>query len=70
MLWDTGGLFFEGDPVAWQALRGLSKGCAPRPPLCRHGNTVRNFPTHGQLPAAQGSPTTVSRSDIRLILTF
>jgi hypothetical protein len=24
-------------------------------------------PTHGQLPAAQGSPTTVSRSDIRLI---
>jgi hypothetical protein len=23
-------------------------------------NTVRNFPTHGQLSAAQGSPTTVS----------
>jgi hypothetical protein len=25
-----------------------------------YGNTVRNFPTHGQLSAAQGSPTTVS----------
>ena len=25
-----------------------------------NGNTVRNFPTHGQLSAAQGSPTTVS----------
>jgi hypothetical protein len=25
-----------------------------------NGNTVRNFPTRGQLSAAQGSPTTVS----------
>jgi hypothetical protein len=25
-----------------------------------NGNTLRNFPTHGQLSAAQGSPTTVS----------
>jgi hypothetical protein len=31
------------------------------------GNTVRNFPTHGQLSAAQGSPTTVSPSDTRSI---
>jgi hypothetical protein len=30
-----------------------------------NGNTVRNFPTHGQLSAAQGSPTTVSAFDIR-----
>jgi hypothetical protein len=32
-----------------------------------NGNTVRSFSTHGQLSAAQGSSTTVSRSDIRLI---
>jgi hypothetical protein len=32
-----------------------------------NGSTVRSFSTHGQLSAAQGSPTTVSRSDIRLI---
>jgi hypothetical protein len=32
-----------------------------------NGNTVRSFSTHGQLPAAQGSSTTVSRSDIRFI---
>jgi hypothetical protein len=31
------------------------------------GNTVRSFCTHGQLSADQGSSTTVSRSDIRLI---
>jgi hypothetical protein len=31
------------------------------------GNTVRSFSTHGQQPAAKGSSTTVSRSDIRLI---
>jgi hypothetical protein len=31
------------------------------------GNTVRSFSPHGQLSAAQGSSTTVSRSDIRLI---
>jgi hypothetical protein len=30
-------------------------------------NTVRSFSTHGQQSAAQGSSTTVSRSDIRLI---
>ena len=38
-------------------------GAPSRPPLyhpaCR-GNTVRSFPTHGQLSAAQGSSTTVS----------
>jgi hypothetical protein len=32
-----------------------------------NGNTVRSFSTHGQQSAAQGSSTTVSRSDIRLI---
>ena len=32
-----------------------------------NGNTVRSFSTHGQQPAAQGSSTTVSRSDIQLI---
>ena len=32
-----------------------------------HGNTVRNFPTHGQLSAAQGSPTNCLSFDIRLI---
>jgi hypothetical protein len=32
--------------------------------------TVRSFPTHGQQSAAQGSSTTVSRSDIRLIRHF
>ena len=31
------------------------------------GNTVRSFSTHGKQSAAQGSSTTVSRSDIRLI---
>jgi hypothetical protein len=31
------------------------------------GNTVRSFSSHGQLSAAKGSSTTVSRSDIRLI---
>jgi hypothetical protein len=35
-----------------------------------NGNTVRSFSTHGQQSAAKGSSTTVSRSDIRLILTF
>jgi hypothetical protein len=30
-------------------------------------NTLLSFSTHGQLSAAQGSPTTVSGSDIRLI---
>ena len=33
-------------------------------------NTVRSFSTHGQQSAAQGSSTTVSRSDIRLIHHF
>jgi hypothetical protein len=32
-----------------------------------NGNTVRSFSTHGQQSAAQGSSTTVSRSDLRLI---
>ena len=32
-----------------------------------NGNTVRSFSTHGQQSAANGSSTTVSRSDIRLI---
>jgi hypothetical protein len=32
-----------------------------------NGNTVRSFSTHGQLSAAQGSSTSVSRSDIRFI---
>jgi hypothetical protein len=32
-----------------------------------NGNAVRSFSTHGQLSAAQGSSTAVSRSDIRLI---
>jgi hypothetical protein len=31
------------------------------------GNTVRSFSAHGHLSAAQGSSTTVSRSDIGLI---
>ena len=51
---------------------GVATLCAgnpnARPPPLRplslitslNGNTVRNFPTHGQLSAAQGSPTTVS----------
>jgi hypothetical protein len=43
------------------------------PALCmwsacpRLSRTTRSFSTHGQLSAAQGSSTTVSRSDIRLI---
>jgi hypothetical protein len=32
-----------------------------------NGNTVRSFSAHRHLSAAQGSSTTVSRSDIRLI---
>jgi hypothetical protein len=39
------------------------------PPLF-NGNTVRSFSKHGQLSAAQGSSTTVSRSGIRLIQHF
>jgi hypothetical protein len=39
---------------------------SPSPPTV-NGNTVRSFSTHGQQSAAQGSSTTVSRSDIRLI---
>jgi hypothetical protein len=35
-----------------------------------YGNTVRSFSTHGHQSAAQGSPTTVSRFDIRLIQHF
>jgi hypothetical protein len=35
-----------------------------------NGNTVRSFSTHGHQSAAKGSSTTVSRSDIRFILTF
>jgi hypothetical protein len=35
-----------------------------------NGNTVRSFSAHGHQSAAKGSSTTVSRSDIRLILTF
>ena len=35
-----------------------------------NGNTVRSFSTHGQLSAAKGSLTAVSRSDIRLIQHF
>jgi hypothetical protein len=31
---------------------------------------VRSFSTHGHQSAAKGSSTTVSRTDIRLILTF
>jgi hypothetical protein len=33
----------------------------------KNANTVRSFSTHGQPPAAKGSSTTVSRSDIRFI---
>jgi hypothetical protein len=32
-----------------------------------NGNTVRSFSSHGQQSAAEGSSTTVARSDIRLI---
>ena len=39
------------------AVRDLRWVVNPTPVL---SNTVRNFPTHGQLSAAQGSPTTVS----------
>jgi hypothetical protein len=35
-----------------------------------NGNTVRSFSAHGHQSAAKGSSTTVSRSGIRLILTF
>jgi hypothetical protein len=35
-----------------------------------NGNTVRSFSTHGHQSAAKGSSNTVSRSDIRFILTF
>jgi hypothetical protein len=38
-----------------------------RPPPTQTRNTVRSFATHGQLSAAKGSSTTVSRSGIRLI---
>jgi hypothetical protein len=34
-----------------------------------NGNTVRNFPTHGQLSAAQGSPTTVPAWHLFNVLT-
>jgi hypothetical protein len=69
---------------AWTTHAGGSSksnavGLAPRVllplPRCPHpptvnGNTVRSFSTHGHLSAAQGSSTTVSRSDIRLIQHF
>jgi hypothetical protein len=47
---------------------GASPLCHPEPgETTVNGNTVRSFSTHGQLSAAQGSSTTVSRSGIRLI---
>ena len=33
-----------------------------------NNNTVRNFPTHGQLSAAQGSPTSVSTSTLPYLI--
>jgi hypothetical protein len=66
-------------PAPLPALSGLPRPHATHPP--RHivgpkrttpslmptvnGNTVLSFSTHGQQSAAQGSSTTVSRSDIR-----
>ena len=44
-----------------------SRGTAPSLTPSR---TVHSFSTHGHRSAAKGSSTTVSRSDIRLILTF
>ena len=47
--------------------RTATKCTAPSLIPTINGNTVRSFSTHGHLSAAQGSSTTVSRSDIRLI---
>jgi hypothetical protein len=35
-----------------------------------NGNTVRNFPTHGQLPAAQGSLTSCLNFDFAILNLF
>jgi hypothetical protein len=35
-----------------------------------NGNTVRNFPTHGQLSAAQGSPTNCLNFDFAILNLF
>jgi hypothetical protein len=35
-----------------------------------NGNTVRNFPTHGQLSAAQGSPTSCLNFDFAILNLF
>ena len=51
--------------TALPATDALASGCStPTKPK------VRSFPTHGQLSAAQGSSTAVSRSDIRRIQHF
>jgi hypothetical protein len=54
------------------AVPGRQHNCQPWLSLIPtlNGNTVRGFSTHGHLSAAQGSLTTVSRSDIRLTQHF
>ena len=46
--------------VDLEVSEGCEDSCLPRP--ASNGNTVRNFPTHGQLSAAQGNLTVRSRS--------
>ena len=58
--------------------QGHLQGPADEHPLCTapsliptvNGNTVRSFSTHGQLSAAQGGPTTVSRSEHPINITY
>jgi hypothetical protein len=59
----------ESGKVSGKSLKAVCVPCSCSPSLIPtvNGNTVRSFSTHGQLSAAQGSSTTVSRSDIRLI---
>jgi hypothetical protein len=57
--------FGQYRPKGFRQHRSKPAAHLPSPALA-DGNTVRSFPTHGQQPAAQGSSTTVSRSDIRL----
>jgi hypothetical protein len=53
------------NPIRVRLLRSVHAWHPPRTCMA-----VRSFPTHGQLSAAQGSPTTVSRSAIRSIQHF
>jgi hypothetical protein len=70
-------LLSSGAPAALRSLPSASQDPTPHPKCTTpsliptvNGNTVRSFSTHGQQSAAQGSSTTVSRSDIRLTQHF